>query len=259
VSKPAAIIDFDGTLTRVRCGWDEKMKEFFLEKIFEEPANFSGEQKQNAIAKTDAWIEQAPGTTILQQMSALSEILSDNKIEHELNQIIEEFDRFSSDWEYARVKEFEAQGDLEQLMLCGARKFLIDLVERGYALHLLSGTSHEKLIFECDTLNISQYFTHIQGYQSHLASPYKLESIRKTLSDYDYKPSETLIIGDGLTELEAGRKLHCPCIGVAISEEDGKTCEQEKLSKLQAKGFKEVITDFDLAMNFIPAVKNIRD
>ncbi|MDD7986930.1 HAD hydrolase-like protein [Lentisphaera marina] len=248
MNKKTAIIDFDGTLTRVRCGWDKKMKEFFLDKIFAEPANFNETQKQEALRQTDAWIERAPGTTIFQQMSALSEILSTHQIAHQLDELIEEFDTFSSDWEYARVKELESKGELEQLMLCGARKFLDDLSDLGYELHLLSGTSHDKLIFECDTLGISRYFTHIQGYQSHLASPYKLESMRKTILDYEYKASHTLIIGDGLTELEAGRELNCPCLGVAICEEDGKSCDHEKLGKLQERGFEQVITNFDKAI-----------
>ena len=87
--------------------------------------------------------------------------------------------------------------------------------------------------------------------------PYKRESIRKTIKDYAYDNESTLIIGDGPTELEAGRELACPCIGVAISEEDGKSCDQEKLSKLNSKGFEEVITDFDGALEFFPQVKQV--
>ncbi|EDM29023.1 hypothetical protein LNTAR_14442 [Lentisphaera araneosa HTCC2155] len=253
----AAIIDFDGTLTRVRCGWEDKMREFFHQKLFAETANLSETTKEEALSQTEEWISHAPGTTIAQQMGALSEILNFCSIEHSLDQIIEEFDTYSSDWEYARVTELKDKGQLDQLMLCGARKFLENLIELGYELHLLSGTSHEKLLFECETLELSQYFVHIQGYEKHLELPYKRESIRKTIKDYAYNNENTLIIGDGLTELEAGRELACPCIGVAISEEDGKGCDQEKLSKLKTKGFEEVITDFDEALEFIPQVKQV--
>ncbi|WDE98228.1 HAD hydrolase-like protein [Lentisphaera profundi] len=252
MNKPAAIIDFDGTLTRVRCGWEDKMKEFFLSKIFTDKTTLSPELSQEARSMCDEWIAQAPGTTIVQQISALANILDFCKITYDFDRLIDEFDIYSSDWEYQRVNECKESGELESLMLLGARKFLEDLQALGYELHLLSGTSHEKLIFECKTLGLSHFFKHIQGFETHLAMPYKPQSIRKTIADYKYEVKSTLIIGDGLTELNAGRELKCPCIGVAIDENDGKSCDTHKLQILKDAGFEDIISDFDNALQFIP-------
>ena len=90
-----------------------------------------------------------------------SNILDFCKITYDFDRLINEFDIYSSEWEYERVNTLKESGDLESLMLQGARKFLKDLQELGYELHLLSGTSHEKLLFECKTLGLSHFFKHI--------------------------------------------------------------------------------------------------
>jgi phosphoglycolate phosphatase-like HAD superfamily hydrolase len=241
VIKKAAIIDYDGTLTRVRYGWEVKMKEFFLKKIC---ANRTLSQEELTKAKelTAQWVDHAQGTTINQQMTALSEILNYFNFKHQLEILIDEFDKYSTEWEYSRMHELKEKGEIDSLFLNGAIDFLKNLQNEGYELHMLSGTSHEKLIYECEVLGLSNYFIHIQGYATHLASPYKLESMRSTIAQFNYAPKHTLIIGDGLTELKAGRELGCKCLAIAIDEHTGNTPDINK-QKLQKKnGFDDSLT-----------------
>lgn len=236
MSKKAAIIDYDGTLTRVRYGWEVKMTEFFMQKICED-RNLNTDELNKAKDLTAQWVNHAQGTTINQQMGALSEILTEFSFDHNLNDLIEEFDTFSTDWEYARMHELKDQGQIDSLFLKGAIDFLKKLQEKNYELHMLSGTSHEKLLYECEVLGLTDYFVHIQGYEHHLASPYKLESMRNTIEKYNYEPQNTLIIGDGLTELKAGRELGCPTLAIAIDEHTGNSADNEKITLQKKNGF----------------------
>ena len=75
--------------------------------------------------------------------------------------------------------------------------------------------------------------------------------MRDTIAKYKYEPQNTLIIGDGLTELKAGKELGCPTLAIAIDEHTGNSADNEKLSLQKKNGFNNSLSCLSQLSNFI--------
>ena len=72
---------------------------------------------------------------------------------------------------------------------------------KKYNFHIVSGAEHIELNKLCDTFELSQYFTSIDG------SPTKKNILVKNVIDsYGYKEIETVLIGDSMTDYSAANK-----------------------------------------------------
>lgn len=68
-------------------------------------------------------------------------------------------------------------------------------------MHIASGSEEKELNFLCNKLKIEKYFKSINGSPIH-----KNELVRNIIKDYNYKISETIIIGDSVNDLEAAKE-----------------------------------------------------
>jgi len=77
----------------------------------------------------------------------------------------------------------------------------IDKNYKTYNLHIVSGAEHKELNSLCKYFDINNYFLTISG------SPTKKEIlVRDILNQYDYKLSETILIGDSINDYNASKK-----------------------------------------------------
>jgi len=72
---------------------------------------------------------------------------------------------------------------------------------KKYHFHIVSGAEHQELNNLCEHFGLSQYFISIDG------SPIKKEVlVQNILKKYDYDLTETILIGDAITDYDAAMK-----------------------------------------------------
>lgn len=77
----------------------------------------------------------------------------------------------------------------------------IDKNYKSYNFHIVSGSDGEELRFLCKQLKISNYFISIHG------SPIEKDTlIKNLLIEYNYKKSETCLIGDSINDYQAAKQ-----------------------------------------------------
>ena len=246
INNKCAILDYDGTLSRLRHGWPEYMREFFDLKAFPNGFDFyqSTSTQRECSIKIDHFIEHAAGTHIEEQIAFLKAILSELKlIELDTDSLTNEYIDFNNNWVQKRLEQHKATHTLDELLLRDAKVLLKDLSELNYELYLLSGTGQTDLQNECDFLKISHFFKEIIGFSTGVPEPFKPKVIETILNTQAYSADQCLVIGDGLVELEAGREHHCTCINIAINEEQGYGLDTHKSEIQKNAGFHLLLSD----------------
>lgn len=91
----------------------------------------------------------------------------------------------------------------QTILYPGAREILRDLKDRKLA--LISNKPYEMVIKILKTLSIFYYFRIILGGESTKERKPHPEPVLKTLETLQSSPQEALIVGDGTTDIEAGK------------------------------------------------------
>ena len=91
--------------------------------------------------------------------------------------------------------------------LFNRRNLIMDSVDfiknnhQDYNFHIVSGAEHGELNQVCETFDLSKYFLTIEG------SPTKKDIlIKNILEHYGYEKSDTILIGDAITDYNASQK-----------------------------------------------------
>ena len=245
-NKNCAILDYDGTLSRLRHGWQTYMHEFFFRTAF--PKGFDSSKASHVELECaqdlEEFIKHVAGTHYQTQLGALYSALEKLNSPHDsLEKITADYLQFNDQWVNKRLIQHRENKRLPQLLLADAEKMLFYLKEQGYDLFLLSGTGSKEIKYECQFLGIDHYFQDLIGFTEGAPEPFKPKAIENILSQGNYTASSSLVIGDGLTELKAGRENNCQCIAIAIDEELGFGIDPIKLELQQAHGFHTIVTE----------------
>ena len=245
LNKACAILDYDGTLSRLRQGWPEYMREFFFRTAF--PKGFysttASELEVACSEKLNHFIKNAAGTHYETQIDILFDALKELQRPFSYEKTTNDYLQFNKQWVEDRLLQHRENKTLDQLLLVDAEQMLITLKEQGYDLFLLSGTGSKELKYECQFLGITHYFQEIIGYTQDAPDPFKPKVIANILRQGNYNAPSSLVIGDGLTELKAGRENNCQCIAIAIDEELGFGIDPLKAECQQAHDFYSIVTD----------------
>ena len=78
--------------------------------------------------------------------------------------------------------------------------FIKELFEKGWPMHIVSGSDGTELLYLCKKLEIDQYFLSIQGSPTP-----KKELVSNVLLKKSYDKSKCLLIGDSVNDLEAAK------------------------------------------------------
>jgi beta-phosphoglucomutase-like phosphatase (HAD superfamily) len=151
------LIDFDGTISVIRQGWENVMASMMIEMICD------GKPPTPQIeAEVREYIDYSTGILTIKQMEWLTEAVR----RHNMSK------RLMSPYEYKRIYnermlsfiEDKIKGLLsgeikpEEMMIMGARNFLEELYKRNTIMYLASGTDHEYVLKEASALQITRYF-----------------------------------------------------------------------------------------------------
>lgn len=123
----------------------------------------------------------------------------------------------------------------EKLPSCNLHEGVADILswleEQGYRQAVLSAMEHESLVGSLNHFGIYHHFVQIAGIEDHYATS-KHAQAKKLLSTLDVKPSDVVLIGDSLHDLEVADTLKCHCILISQGHQSKERLETTGINVL---------------------------
>jgi phosphoglycolate phosphatase-like HAD superfamily hydrolase len=217
----AVLFDFDGTISTLRCGWEDVMKPLMLEMISGGKA-YSEELER----EIEAYINDSTGIQTIYQMKWLAATV------HERGNnpyapddpwwYKAEYNRRLMENVGDRVKRLR-MGEVSALeyLIAGSEEFLKTLCDKGVRLYVASGTDHPDVCAEADALGVRKYFTLIAGAPVGKEDCSKEKVMAELLGSERLHGDEVAVIGDGKVEIRLGCEAGARTIGLATNERKG--------------------------------------
>lgn len=225
-----AVFDFDGTLSTLRCGWEEVMGPLMVEYIS------GGEPDDTVTEMVREYIDRSTGIQTIAQMKWLAEKTA-------------EYGRSknapSDPWEYKaeynrrlmqnveKRRDDAENGNRESYLVAGSEQFLQALRARGIRLLAASGTDECDVRREAAALGIDRYFDEIAGAKPYSEDCSKQATLRRLLSMGE---GGIIVIGDGPVEIRLGRQSGALTLGVASDERRLRGYSEAKVKRLEGAG-----------------------
>lgn len=241
----AAIFDFDGTFSTLRCGWEEVMRPLMLEMISGGPAD----QADAALKReVEAYIDESTGIQTVYQMRWLAErVYAAGRGVPQRDEwwYKAEYNRRLMKWVEQRLARLECGEDPpEQYIIVGAVEFLHALRGLGIDTYLASGTDHPDVMREAGALGVADCFTAIKGAPEHQAACSKEAVLRMILEEKGLPGDRLLMVGDGKVEIALGAACGAYTLGAATDEQARSGLNPVKRARLIRAGADAVIGDF---------------
>jgi phosphoglycolate phosphatase-like HAD superfamily hydrolase len=236
------VLDFDGTLSLLRTGWQAVMAPLMVEVLLPFAGGRSEEQMR---ALVDEDIARSTGRQTIYQMIGLTERVREFGGEPaDPWRYKEEYDRRLLAHIAGRRQAVAEGAEPDRFLLAGARAFLDALDERGLTCVLVSGTDVEYVREEAQMLGIARYF---DG-RVHAATPdYRASGkqavLKRLLDDGTVSPDRLAVFGDGFVEIEEAKRVGGYAVGLAGDEEAGGLSAWKRCRLLQA-GADAIVADF---------------
>ena len=229
----AVIFDFDGTISTLRCGWENVMAPMMEEYL---------SKTENVKEKVKEFIDASTGIQTILQMKWLAE------------QVALQGDTPLDIWEYKaeynrrlmesvmEKRELALNGHREEYLIKGAEDFLKALKEKGIKIYAASGTDDADVKKEAEVLGVSKYFDSIEG-----AKPFSEDCSKEaTIKDLmkNHKGSELMVVGDGPVEIRLGKEAGAFTIGICADEKKLSGWDEAKINRLTKAGAHILIDEF---------------
>ena len=242
----AAVLDFDGTLSTLRCGWETVMGPMMVEFISGGKADAETLDKiEKEVAR---FIDESTGIQTIAQMRWLYDTVNayglnknapsdiwEYKAEYN-RRLMENVMQRRADVESGRVAR-------EKYMIGGSEEFLKMLKSHGVEIYAASGTDTVDVRAEAKILGLDGYFKSIEGAEPHSENCSK-EAVIASLLERNKGKSGMLVCGDGKVEIRLGAGAGALALGIASNEETGEGINESKFERLRAAGAHAMIGDF---------------
>ena len=246
-----ALIDFDGTISVIRQGWEDVMIPLMIEMICD------GNPPTPEIEKeVRDYVDYSTGILTIKQMEWLAEavrrygIAKKPKSPYEYKRIYNQ--RLLVRVEQRLEKLRSGELDPDDLMIMGSRRFLEELYERDVTMYLASGTDHEYVLREASALRITQYFRGgIFGALDHTEAHTKERIIQRILDENHLRGNELVVVGDGPVEIRNAKSRDAIALGVATDEVRRCGLNLRKRRRLINAGADLIIPDFTRYLEII--------
>ena len=237
----AAVFDFDGTISTMRCGWEEVMEPLMLGCI-------SGGRpvSDDLVQEVRDYIDRSTGIQTILQMKWLAE-----------RTVKENSDAPSDPWYYkklyndrlmekisSRISDAE-NGNASDYLICGSREFLARLRDTGCTLFAASGTDNADVRHEAGVLGVAGYFSRIEGAKPMSESCSKEATLIELIGESGYRPENILVVGDGPVEIKLGREFGTLTLGIASDEKRRRGFNARKEDRLTSAGAHAIVDCFE--------------
>lgn len=237
----AAVFDFDGTISTLRCGWEQVMGPLMLEVL--SPGGAPDDALRAEIAQ---YIDASTGIATIYQMEWLAAQAEQRcGVRRDPWEYKEEYTRRLAT-AIAHKKQALANGTAapEDYRIAGAAAFLQALQDRSIALYLASGTDHDDVVEEAALLGVKDDFKRIAGAPKRLAACSKEAVLRDLFEKEGFAGEELLVVGDGKVEITLGRQAGACTLGAATDEANRSGWNAVKEARLAQAGADAIVGDF---------------
>ncbi|MBQ6466891.1 MAG: HAD family hydrolase [Clostridia bacterium] len=237
----AAVFDFDGTISTLRCGWEKVMGPMMLEYLS------PGKEPDKAlIDEVSRYIDESTGIQTVYQMQWLSEKAEKlTGVFHDAWYYKDEYNRRLMESVEIKKEAIEkGKSDPSEYTIAGAVDFLKELKNKGIALYLASGTDHCDVKLEAELLGVAGFFDEICGAPERKALCSKEAVLKKLFSEKHFSGRELLVIGDGKVEIALGKQYGAFALGAATDEEKRCGVNPVKRNRLIIAGADVITGDF---------------
>lgn len=240
----AMVLDFDGTVSTLRCGWEAVMAPMMEEMICgSHPV--TPEIKQMVAD----YINESTGIQTIHQMKWLAATIGQMGLNPGMPTdpwyYKEEYNRRLMERVSRHLEALQA-GTLsaDDFLMAGSREFLQALVQRGVRLYVASGTDHPDVVNEATALQLTSFFTQIAGAPVGAESCSKEAVIRRLLEEQDLPGEALAVMGDGKVEIRLGRQFGARTVGIASNETARQGIDATKRERLIAAGAHVIVGDY---------------
>jgi phosphoglycolate phosphatase-like HAD superfamily hydrolase len=246
----AAVFDFDGTLSKLRSGWEVVMEGLMCEVI---PGD-----KDEVREFSKKYIDESTGIQTIFQMRFIAE-----EVEKRGGKPLDPWDykdeynrRLMVEVQRRRTAVSDKTEAADNYIVAGSVDFLDALKDRGVAMFAASGTDEEDVIYEAKLLGLDDAFEGgIHGAHAAMTECSKELVIRDMLEKENIKPHEMVSFGDGYVEVLLVDELGGLAIGAATEEEKRCGINEWKRNRLITAGAKAIIPDFRDAEEILKLIR----
>ena len=249
-----AVLDFDGTISLIRDGWQNVMVPMMVEVLAETPTTENDARLEEIVVE---FVDRLTGKQTIYQMMQLAEEVekrggtASNPLDYKdlYNR------RLLPDVEQRIAQLTDGTLEAESLRVPGSLDLLQRLRQRDVHLYLASGTDIEFVRHEAKLLGVAGHFDGgIFGALREYAKFSKAMVIQKILSDFNLAGNQLLIIGDGHVEIENAKSVSAVAVGVASKENNRYQMNANKRERLIRAGADIIIEDYtevDVLLNYL--------
>lgn len=257
-----AVFDHDGTISTLRQGWENVMRDVMIKVILGDKYDTADNTLYQKVQKQVLeYIDISTGIQTILQMETLVEMVDDFNIVPK-DKILDQFGykKIYNDALMVGVSErLEklriGQLSVEDFTVKGSVNFLKILKDKGIILYLASGTDKEDVINEAERLGYADLFNGgIYGSENDINKYSKKMVIDNIISENNLKGNELIVFGDGPVEIKECVRFEGIAIGVASDEVRRFGLNQTKRTRLIKAGAHVIIPDFsqqDILLNLL--------
>ncbi len=244
----SAIFDFDGTISTLRCGWENVMEKMMYKHLKE-----SKLPESELLLLIRGYIDDSMGIQTIYQMDWLAQ-----KVQELCNTT--PLDSWAYKDEYneelllmvnRRKDELTSNNvDANEFLISGSINFLKMLYDKNIEIHIASGTDDADLKKEVELLGVMPYVKSVNGAPYRQKNCSKEAVIKKLLNEGKMDPGSIMVVGDGKVEIGLGKEAGAITIGIASDERNrDHRFDKKKYAKLKSAGADYIVADFDLLLN----------
>ena len=235
-----AAIDFDGTMSLIRIGW-----QYVMHGVMKHALHAVVPNPDSIDAEIFGYIARSTGQPSIIQMAWVDEqVIMHGGPARGAQYYLDQFSEALRSQIDATIATIHDDQSADAVMVPGARAFLQLLRDHHIRIALVSGTEHHHLLRESAALRIAHYFdAGIYGPGTHDPGFTKSDSIAGLCQRYQVPTGALLSVGDGPVEIHAGKALNGYSLAVASHEVSG-GLDPHKRDHLIAAGADAVVANF---------------
>ncbi len=234
-----AAIDFDGTMSLIRIGWQQVMHGVMQAALL---PHYPDSARLDSEIYT--YIAHSTGQPSIIQMAWVDEqVILYGGPTRGAQAYLDLFSHAMRDRIDQKIASIHDDASADALMVPGAREFLQLLAYNNVRIALVSGTEHIHLLRESAALRIDHFFdAGIHGPGPHNPGFTKGDAMAALIDTYQVAPARFLSVGDGPVEIMAGKSLAGYSLAVASHEASG-GLDDDKRRHLIAAGADAVVAN----------------
>ncbi|MGL4943203.1 MAG: HAD family hydrolase [Thermoguttaceae bacterium] len=241
----AAILDFDGTISLIREGWQQVMIPLFVDVLRDTPRG-RDETTADIERCVRDFVDFLTGKqTIYQCMRLAEEVTARGGTPLPPLEYKAEYHRRLDLRIASRLADLRSGGDPHEHIVRGSYELLATLRKCGLTVYLASGTDEAFVKNEAAILGVTDYFDGgVYGAQDDYKTFSKAMVIERILRENKIAGPELIGFGDGYVEIENVHNVGGFAVGVASNEATRSGVDAWKRERLIRAGADIIIADY---------------